>query len=162
MPTLTRLVSLLLMFSATACLGDQSSWVTDHEVVAFERVALDRWGAGDPGGYLDLYTPEVTYFDPGTEARVNGYAGMEEHLDPIRGLVSIDRYEIVEPKVLLEGKAAILTFNLVSYDQGDDGTEQVASRWNITEVYRQVEDAWRIEHSHFSLTQPQLVPPSAP
>ena len=54
------------------------------------------------GGYLDLYTPEVTYFDPGTEARVNGYAGMEEHLDPIRGLVSIDRYEIVEPKVLLE------------------------------------------------------------
>ena len=65
-------------------------------------------------------------------------------------------------KNALEGKAAILTFNLVSYDQGDDGTEQVASRWNHTEVYRQVEDAWRIEHSHFSLTQPQLVPPSAP
>lgn len=33
------------------------------EVIALERAALDRWGKGDPKGFLEIYAPEVTYFD---------------------------------------------------------------------------------------------------
>ncbi|MBI4677139.1 MAG: hypothetical protein HY748_06110 [Elusimicrobia bacterium] len=31
------------------------------EIVARERKALDRWGSGDPGGFVELSAPEVTY-----------------------------------------------------------------------------------------------------
>ena len=43
-----------------------------QEIVALERAALDRWIALDPDGYLNLYAPDVTYFDPTTDLRVDG------------------------------------------------------------------------------------------
>src|SRR5438309_801556 len=47
-----------------------------EELVALERSALDRWIKLDPQGYLDLRAPEVTYFDPFTERRVDGLDAM--------------------------------------------------------------------------------------
>jgi hypothetical protein len=48
--------------------------VTDlhEEIIALERSALDRWITFDPQGYLDLSAPEVTYFDPMRDKRVDG------------------------------------------------------------------------------------------
>ena len=54
------------------------AFVFDHAVnawqnaaiVALERGAMDRWGKGDPGGYLDLYASDATYFDPSQERRI--------------------------------------------------------------------------------------------
>ena len=40
------------------------------DIVAMERAALDRWGAGDPQGYLEIMAPGVTYFDPVQPRRV--------------------------------------------------------------------------------------------
>ena len=41
---------------------------TDTEVartiIELERAALDRWGRGDPSGFLEISAPEVVYFDP--------------------------------------------------------------------------------------------------
>jgi hypothetical protein len=42
------------------------------EIIALERAALDRWGAGDPSGYLEISAADVTYFDPFLERRVDG------------------------------------------------------------------------------------------
>ena len=33
------------------------------QIIATERAALDRWGRGDPQGFLEIMAPEVTYFD---------------------------------------------------------------------------------------------------
>jgi hypothetical protein len=44
------------------------------EILAFERAALDRWGKGDPDGYLVISAPDVTYFDPYVEHRLDGRA----------------------------------------------------------------------------------------
>jgi ketosteroid isomerase-like protein len=38
----------------------------------------------------------------------------------------------------------------------------VLARWNATEVYREADGAWRIIHTHWSFTQPQLAGPRAP
>ena len=43
------------------------------EIIALERAALDRWGAGDPSGYLEISAPDVTYFDPFLERRLDGW-----------------------------------------------------------------------------------------
>ena len=37
-----------------------------EEILALERAALDRWGKGDPDGYIEIYSSEITYFDPFT------------------------------------------------------------------------------------------------
>ena len=41
-----------------------------------ERSALDRWGKGDPSGFLELYATEITYFDPLTATRIGGHQAM--------------------------------------------------------------------------------------
>ena len=51
--------------------------------------------------------------------------------------------------------AAVLTYNLASRGRGPDGKPMVV-RWNTTSVYAQIDGRWKIVHSHFSFTQPQL------
>ena len=116
-------------------------------IIAFERAALDRWGAGDPSGYLEISAPDVTYFDPFLERRIDGLGALSAWYAPLRGTIHIDRYELIEPKVLVCGEAAVLTFNLVSHSGA------TTMRWNCTEVYRQDAEGWRIVQTHWSITQ---------
>lgn len=127
-----------------------------NDVIAMERAALDRWGNGDPQGYLEIMAPEVTYFDPGQDARVNGHAAMTALLVPWTGKIAIDRYEMVNPVVQRHGDVAILTFNLVNYRNQPDGSEQPVIRWNSTEIYERSGGRWWIIHSHWSFVKPEL------
>jgi uncharacterized protein DUF4440 len=115
------------------------------ELVALERSALDRWIKVDPGGYLDLYAPEVTYFDPFVERRIDGRDAMAERLAPMKGManpVKDARYEIIAPRVQRRGDVAVLTFNSVSYGKVADRPEAVLARWNSTEVYARIDLGW--------------------
>lgn len=117
------------------------------EIIALERAALDRWGAGDPSGCLELSDPEVVYFDPFTERRLDGLEALTALYESLRGQIHIDSYELLNPKVQVYGEAAVLTFNYVSPMGGAE------HRWNCTEVYRRTrEGAWRIVQTHWSLT----------
>lgn len=113
-------------------------------VLALERAALDRWGKGDPGGYLEISAPDVTYFDPFVEHRLDGLAALKTWYEPIRGKIRIDRDEIVDPRVQVIGDVAILTIQFVSH--GSEG----AKRWNCTEVYQRSGGEWKIVHTHWS------------
>jgi ketosteroid isomerase-like protein len=142
---------------ATLTLGHTvNAWQADP-IIALERGALYRWIQGDPGGYLGLYAADVTYFDPMRERRVDGLAAMTALLEPIRGTFKADGYEMIAPKVHRAGTTAVLTYNLVSRGRAPDGKATVA-RWNSTAVYAQVDGRWKIVHSHWSFTQPQLKP----
>src|SRR5690242_20040803 len=77
-------------------------------IIALERAALDRWGKGDPQGYLETYAADVTYFDPTRDRRVDGIEAMKELLVPVTGKIRIDRYEMLNPKVQRHGDAAVL------------------------------------------------------
>lgn len=123
-------------------------------IIALERGAMDRWGRGDPQGFIEIFADEVTYFDPSTERRVDGIDGMRALFAPIAGLVKLSRYEILNPDVYRRGDLAILSYNLVTYSQKPDGGSQV-TRWNTTEAYALIGGKWKIVHSHFSLTLPQ-------
>ena len=130
-------------------------------IIALERGALDRWGRGDPGGYLELYARDVTYFDPMRERRVDGLDAMKQLLEPIRGRVKVDHYEMIAPHVYRAGDAAVLTYNLVSQGRRPDG-EAATTRWNSTAVYMQIDGRWKIVHSHWSFTKPEVMPPTVP
>jgi uncharacterized protein (TIGR02246 family) len=117
-----------------------------EEVLALERAALDRWGKGDPSGYLELYEPDVTYFDPAVPKRMDGLKAMEQYYAPVTGKISIDRFEYLNTDVRVHGDMAILTYNLVSHGS-------TATRWNVTTVYEHSGGEWKIVHSHFSYTE---------
>lgn len=140
---------------AASCATDAQN-VRPEDVIARERAILDRWGNGDPQGFLEAYAPEITYFDPVREKRVDGHDAMKALLMPLAGKLKIDRYELLNPKVQLHGEVAVLTYNLVNYAKQPDGSEKATARWNSTSVYRHVDGAWRMIHSHWSLTKPEL------
>jgi len=117
-------------------------------IIALERSALDRWGRGDPSGFLEICAPDVVYFDPSLERRIDGREALARHYEGIRGKVSIRRYELLNPLVQVVGDAAVLTFNYVSYG----GTED-AHRWNCTEVFRRSGARWEIIQTHWSYTK---------
>jgi ketosteroid isomerase-like protein len=117
-------------------------------IIALEKEALDRWGKGDPSGFLEISAEDVCYFDPFIEKRIDGKNQLSELYEEIRGKIKIDRYELINPQVKLLANAAILTFNYVSY------TGKQESRWNCTEVYRYKDDGWQIIQTHWSFTKP--------
>ena len=120
------------------------------QIINMERAALDRWGRGDPDGFLEISAPDVAYFDPFLPGRIDGLSALRKYYAELRGQIFIDSNEIVDPEVKVQGEIAILTYCFVSRGGGDE------MRWNTTEVYRRGIDGWRIVHTHWSFTQPVL------
>ena len=121
--------------------------VLTRTIIDLEKKALDRWGAGDPSGFLEICAPDVVYFDPSLEQRLDGREALGKYYEAIRGLVFIDHYELVNPLVQVVGDAAVLTYNFISY-----GGEEDEYRWNCTEVYRRSGEDWQIIQTHWSYT----------
>ncbi len=116
-------------------------------ILALEKAALDRWGKGDPSGYLELYAPDVSYFDPAVAGRIDGLDAMQQYYAPFTGKISVDRFEYLNPHVKVNGDIAILTYNLISHGRGAEGAPAVRTRWNVTEVYEPLGGDWKIVHS---------------
>jgi hypothetical protein len=117
-------------------------------LISLETAALQRWGQGDPSGFLEISAPGVSYFDPFLASRIDGLPALSVYYDSIRGKVHIDRFELLNPVVVAVAELAVLTFNFVSCSGAD------LQRWNCTEVYRLSSVGWRIVQTHWSLVQP--------
>ncbi len=126
---------------------------TVDQILTLERAALDRWGRGDPGGFLEVYASDITYFDPMTATRIDGHQSMADYYRPWIGKIQIPRYEMLNPHVVVDGNMALLTYNLVNYIRDVDGVESVGTRWNSTTVYQRRGDRWNAIHSHWSFTR---------
>jgi hypothetical protein len=60
---------------------------TASTIIAMERAALDRWGRGDPSGFLEISADDVVYFDPFLERRIDGLEALAQYYESIRGQV---------------------------------------------------------------------------
>src|SRR4029077_13654983 len=66
-----------------------SAPTNSDQILLLEREALDRWGRGDPGGFLDVYASGVSYFDPATTSRIDGHQAMADYYRPWVGKIQI-------------------------------------------------------------------------
>jgi ketosteroid isomerase-like protein len=134
-------------------MGAASQTTTDvaQAIIDMERTALERWGRGDPSGFLEISAEDVVYFDPYQPRRLNGIDELRDLYESIRGQVQIARFELIDPVVQATDNMAVLTFNYVA-----DGTDDPMRRWNCTEVYRRDAGTWRIVQTHWSFTEPNL------
>jgi uncharacterized protein (TIGR02246 family) len=143
----------IALCATVAVMAQVQSADATQTVISLERAALDRWGNGDPQGFLDTYAPEVTYFDIATERRVDGRPALVDYYRPIAGKIKVASYEMLAPKVQRHGDVAVLTYNLRSEAVQPDG-KQSTVRWNSTSVYARLGGQWKMIHSHWSLTAP--------
>lgn len=149
---------LLLLLTTAPPLACAQNDIGAH-IIALEKAALDRWNKADPQGYLDLYAPEMTYFDPSQDARIDGLEAMKAYYAPLFDMeypFTDARYDMQNPEVQHYGDIAVLSFNLVNYGTFEDRGETVIARWNSTEVYRLVDGNWMICHSHWSYIRSQV------
>lgn len=68
-------------------------------IIAMERAALERWGRGDPSGFLEISADDVVYFDPFQVRRLNGIAELRALYESIRGQVQVASFELIDPRV---------------------------------------------------------------
>ncbi len=140
------------MFSG--CSQEKKPSVPDKEgitetIIAMEKAALEAWNKGNPSGYLQIYAPDITYFDPFQEKRIDGFDKMNAFYEDLRGQISVDAYEMIDPVVQVGDDMAVLTYNLIAHS-GD-----TVYKWNCTEVYQRATDQqWEIIHNHWSFIRP--------
>lgn len=123
--------------------------IIKNKIIEMEVAALELWNKGNPDGYLAIYSPDFTYFDPYQEKRLDGFERIKELYESMRNNFQVERYEMIDPVVQVYPQTALLTYNLISYS----GEELY--RWNCTEVYQLNDKAeWKIIHNHWSLIKP--------
>ena len=147
----SALVALVSVFCG-ACASEEP--FQPETIIALERAALDRWGKGDPSGFFAIMADEQTYFDPMIEKRIDGHEALKKYIAPFTGKISIERVEMIDPKVQRVGDLAVLTFNLIDYGARMAGGPKTDARWNATEVFQRINGSWKIVHSHWSYTRP--------
>lgn len=132
-------------------MNNQVNEAESARIVEIERAALDLWCKGDPSGFLRASWPDVSYFDPFVPARLDGIAALEALYESLRGKVSADRFEIINPRVQVAGDAAVLSYHFES----QNGSRVM--RWNCSEVYQRRGGEWKIVHTHwaFNARQPE-------
>jgi ketosteroid isomerase-like protein len=148
-------IVLVAFVGAISCNRSADDFQPDT-IIALERGALDRWGKGDPQGFFDIMASDQTYFDPATPKRIDGQDALKKYVAPFTGKISIEKMEMIDPRVQRSGDLAVLTFNLVSHGAQFDGGPKRSARWNTTEVFQRLNGSWKIVHSHWSYVQPQL------
>ncbi|MDU1889355.1 MAG: nuclear transport factor 2 family protein [Dysgonomonas sp.] len=118
-------------------------------IIKMEVAALEEWNKGNPSEYLKIYSPDITYFDPFQEARIDGLDKMTTFYESLRGASCVNRYEIINPIVEVTERMAVLSYNLYSYS-GEN-----VYKWNCTEVYILNEsNEWKVIHNHWSFIKP--------
>jgi ketosteroid isomerase-like protein len=120
------------------------------ELMRLESAAMERWRKGVPWGFVELYAPEVTYFDTGTPQRINGIEALSAEYKLREGKIYYEVMDFIEPWVLVNGDLAVLFYRFLSTRLNPDGS--VASRipWNSSEIYVRMDGSWKIIHNHWS------------
>ncbi|HPR85976.1 MAG TPA: nuclear transport factor 2 family protein [Prolixibacteraceae bacterium] len=144
-----HLIFLCLIYSTMTNAKEKNS--IQSTIINLETEAFVRWIQGDPTGFLEISAPDVVYFDPFQERRLNGIEELAKLYLPMKGQFKADNFAMLDPVVQTAGKMAVLTFNFESR-QGEK-----VQKWNCTEVYRfEADETWKICQTHWSLTKPEL------
>lgn len=130
--------------------------ITDT-IIALDRRANDRWNKGDVDGALEVYSDDVSYFDPLTETRLDGRQAVEAYFRQFyEGKLNILRNEFPNTQVIVSdgGDLAVLTYNLLNFVPDGNGGDKPGTIWNATQVFRLIDGKWRVVHVNWSFTRP--------
>lgn len=110
---MNKSIVFLALVALLSCARQPAESIAE-KIIALERDALEKWGNGDPSGFLELSAPDVVYFDPMMEKRLDGHEALTKLYESVRGKIKVDSIQMPNPKVQAGKDMAVLTFNLVS------------------------------------------------
>jgi uncharacterized protein (TIGR02246 family) len=125
-------------------------------ILALEKGAMERWRKGDPWGFVEISAEDVTYVDPGLIRPILGLGEFEAYMKQLDGKIHYQSSEFIDPKVVVAGNAAVLSYNYRSSVITPEGKIASQTPWNATEVYFRRDDHWRIVHTHWSYVAHKL------
>ena len=128
----------------------------NNDILSLEKQAMERWRNGDPWGFVELSAEDITYIDPGLTSPIIGLEKYRAFMKGIEGKVHYQRSEFIEPKVVVIGDAAVLSYNYRSSVLDSAGEVVSQTPWNSTGVYFQRNNQWRVVHNHWSFLQHKL------
>jgi ketosteroid isomerase-like protein len=121
-----------------------------NTVLSFEKQAMERWRSGDPMGFVEISAEDITYIDPGQTSPIVGLEKYKAYMKQLEGKVHYQQSEFIDPKEIVIGDAAVLSYNYRSSVLDSAGAVLSQTPWNVTEIYFRRDNQWRIVHSHFS------------
>jgi ketosteroid isomerase-like protein len=131
------------------------------DLLGLEDSAMERWRHGEPWGFWELSAPDVSYFDPETDGRLDGAEALRRLYAEVEGKIHYDVSEYIAPRVQVFGDVAVLSYHYRSADLQPDGAAGAATLWNTTEVFARIDGAWRIVHTHWSYARAGVDEPAA-
>src|SRR3972149_4751519 len=120
------------------------------DILSLEKEAMEHWRHGDPWGFVEINAEDVIYVDPGLSTPIAGLEAFSAYMQQLEGKVHYQRSEFIDPKVVVIGDAALLSYNYRSSVVTPEGTITSQNLWNATEVYFQRREQWKIVHPHWS------------
>jgi ketosteroid isomerase-like protein len=141
------------MFGHNRKPGDQKM---NETILSLEKGAMERWRNGDPMGFVEISAENICYMDPGLTKPI---VGLEQYRTAMQGAVGKIHYQgsqFIDPRVVLVGDAAVLSYNYRSSVLTPEGSIASLTPWNATEIYFRRNDQWRIVHTHWSFLQHKL------
>ncbi|MGA2797069.1 MAG: hypothetical protein ABSE63_05800 [Thermoguttaceae bacterium] len=69
------------------------------QIIAMEKSALEKWNNGDPSGYIEILSKDISGFSPSLERRLDGLENVTKLLESARGKIHVDKYEMLYAKV---------------------------------------------------------------
>ena len=79
-------------------------------ILGLERSANERWNKGDCSGYFEIYSEDLTYFDPVAAGILVGRKAVEAHILGLYKNPHVIRSEYLNPEVAVsdDGQLAVL------------------------------------------------------
>lgn len=128
----------------------------EDDVFSIEKRAMERWRNGDPWGFVEITAEDVIYVDPGLTEQIVGLESFTAHMKQAEGQIYFQRSEFIDPKVIVVGDAALLSYNFRSSVIAKDGSIASQTPWNATEVFFRRGGQWKIVHTHWSFLHHKL------
>jgi len=122
----------------------------EQTILSREKAAMERWRSGDPMGFVELSAEDISYVDPGLTRPIIGLDEYKAYMKQLEGKVHYQKSEFINPKVVIAGDAAVLSYNYRSSQLTPEGKVSSETPWNATEVYFKREGEWKIVHTHWS------------
>jgi uncharacterized protein (TIGR02246 family) len=122
----------------------------NDEILSLENAAMERWRSGDPMGFVELSAEDISYMDPGLVKPIQGLTEFKAYMEQFVGKIHYQKSEFIDPKVVVIGDAALLSYNYRSSLLSPQGELQSQTPWNSTEVYFHRHGEWKIIHTHWS------------
>jgi len=105
---------------------------------------------------VEISAEDITYVDPGLTSPILGLGDYKAYMKQVEGKVHYQGSEFIDPRVVIVGEAAVLSYNYRSSELAPEGTILSQTPWNATEVYFRRDGQWRIVHTHWSFIKHKL------